>query len=264
MIMDTINLCWVSTYSFPENNYVDFHSHNEIEIIIYTKGKGITTISDTKHEFNANSIVVINPNTPHDELCIEPCENILIRFTSGNFNISTGVYRLNKTIVFEQILKQIRNEITYPSLAYRDLINLKIEEFKILLMREIFSQKYDSQMSNCYQYLQENCCLRLDVKEIAFDFGFSYETFRHKFKKLYGLSPTDFIILQRLQKSYNLLENTNKSCIEIASECGFSDTHQFSKFFKRQFGYSPNTLRKNIVPHIQKSKESLFKKNYDN
>ena len=49
--MDATNLSWISTYSFPADNYVDFHSHNETEIILYTKAKGITTIADTKYEF---------------------------------------------------------------------------------------------------------------------------------------------------------------------------------------------------------------------
>lgn len=258
--MDSINFFWVSTYSFPAGNYVPTHSHNEIEIIIYTKANGKCKIADAEYNFSTNSIAVINPGIPHDELCIEPSENILIRFTSDDFKIPTGLYNSSKAIVFEQIIKQIRNEITTPRYAYNKLINLKIEELTILLMREIFEKKYDNTMSACYQYLEDNCHQKLDVQEIAYDFGFTYETFRHKFKKIYGLSPTSFIILKRLQKAYLLLETTNKTCTEISSECGFSDALQFSKFFKRQFGYPPSKFKKNIMPYIEKGKESLYYK----
>lgn len=259
--MNFAQLFWLSTYTFPQGHYEPMHSHAEAEIIIYTKGKGITNINNSKYEFHAGSVAVVNPRTLHDEMCNEETSNILIRFTMENFNIPNGVYNLSNTVILEQLMKQIRNEMTAPRYAYKELISLKIKELSILIMREIISHKYDGNLSQCHAFIEENYTQNLDIKEVAADFGFTYENFRHKFKKNYGLSPRNFIILKRLQKSHELLELTDKSCTEIAAECGFSDSLQFSKMFKKQYGYSPNSFRKNIIPFIEQRKVELYNKN---
>lgn len=88
-------------------------------------------------------------------------------------------------------------------------------------------------------YLSENYSESVDMHLLAENFGYSYDYFRHEFKKEFGMSPQNFIITHRLNNAYKMLTTLHMSCTETAYYCGFSDSSQFSKMFKKKFGISP-------------------------
>ena len=59
-----------------------------------------------------------------------------------------------------------------------------------------------------------------------------------------GRSVAGEITRVRLQRSQNLLRNSNLSLAEIATSCGFSSSTYFCRFFKRTTGQTPNAYRK--------------------
>ena len=87
--------------------------------------------------------------------------------------------------------------------------------------------------------LRENFFEHINLSDCAKQLNISYDYFQHKFKKLTGTSPQQFLIEQRLLFAEKLLIEGNSNCTEIAYRCGFSTSAQFSAFFKRRFGQSP-------------------------
>lgn len=236
-------------YSFDKNHYNSMHSHNELEIILYLKADAVSNIDGIDYNICDNSIAIINPGIPHNEFHRNICKNILVRVIFDDFKLPTGVYHTQQSVILEQIMKKILKESDSPQFAYNKLISAKIEELAILIMREIIYNKYNNKKSTdnlnqFYLYLQENYFLKLNLPKTAYEFGLNYDHIRNKFKKLYGMSPSQFLTLKRVQKAATLLENSNKSCTEIAVECGFSDASHFSKLFKRQYGCSPSEFTK--------------------
>ncbi len=75
----------------------------------------------------------------------------------------------------------------------------------------------------------------------------SKATVLRKVKPLTGGSTAEFIKLIRLQKSNELLENTNLSIGEIAVKVGFKEHAYFSKCYQEQFGYTPKDRRKKVA-----------------
>jgi len=64
------------------------------------------------------------------------------------------------------------------------------------------------------------------------------------FKALFGTSVFGYIHQYRMALAQRLLLDTSKSAKEIAYEIGYSSPQHFSKAFKKEFGQSPNSIRK--------------------
>ena len=67
----------------------------------------------------------------------------------------------------------------------------------------------------------------------------SYDYFQHRFKEIVGESPQQFLVRKRVEAAEGLLADGTLSCTEIAYQCGFSNSAQFSAIFKREKGITP-------------------------
>ncbi len=64
-----------------------------------------------------------------------------------------------------------------------------------------------------------------------------------EFKRLFGITPHQYLTAIRLENARQQLGDTQKSMTEILSESGFSDLSSFSKLFKRSYLASPSHFR---------------------
>ncbi len=75
----------------------------------------------------------------------------------------------------------------------------------------------------------------------------SRSLFFNTFKTITGLTPETFLLNYRLKHAATLLiEQPHLSVAEIAYQSGFSTAAYFSRCFKKQFGVSPLSYRKDI------------------
>ena len=83
------------------------------------------------------------------------------------------------------------------------------------------------------------------LKYWADELNISTYYFCKMFKKTTGISPTNFIMLCRLQKSKQLLmEKSEWTVKQIALECGYPSISYFGKIFLENEGISPAEYRK--------------------
>ena len=76
--------------------------------------------------------------------------------------------------------------------------------------------------------------------------GFSYETFRKKFRDAIGFSPGRFHLDSRIDRAAALLHQGRLTIKEIAAQLQFCDEFYFSRCFKRRFGQSPREFRRRV------------------
>lgn len=81
---------------------------------------------------------------------------------------------------------------------------------------------------------------------VARKLGFSYETFRKKFRAEIGVSPGRFHLDSRIDCAAALLHQGRYTIKEIASQLHFCDEFYFSRCFKRRFGQSPLAFRRRV------------------
>lgn len=67
------------------------------------------------------------------------------------------------------------------------------------------------------------------------------------FKKQTGQTISSYIILQRMNRSMELLRNPDLTVRQIAGKVGYNDSRYFAKAFKKHTGYTPSQYRKKIT-----------------
>ena len=63
---------------------------------------------------------------------------------------------------------------------------------------------------------------------------------RRDFRRATGLSPSDYIRTQRLERAAGMLEAGTHNAAAAAAACGFATPYYFSKCFRDHFGMPPS------------------------
>jgi AraC-like DNA-binding protein len=87
---------------------------------------------------------------------------------------------------------------------------------------------------------------QIPMPKIARDMGMTYESFRKRFTRLAGMSPTHYRNKRIVDRVCRLLQETNLSVKEIAYRLGFCDEFHFSHRFKKITGRSPSEYRRTL------------------
>lgn len=88
------------------------------------------------------------------------------------------------------------------------------------------------------------------IVELAKLVGLNEFKLKKGFKELFGTTIFGFIHSRRMRLAKQLLLGTDKSAKEIAYEIGYNSPQYFSKAFKKEFGCSPNSIRKAPDPSL--------------
>ncbi|MBE6632237.1 MAG: helix-turn-helix domain-containing protein [Ruminococcaceae bacterium] len=244
-----LKLTYIHNIKHKVGEQIPDHIHSSMEIVLYRRSNGHTVINEKQYRINDNSVAVIHPGQIHREIHNKESDILYFGFVSDGSefaNIESGVY--SPLCVDTLILSADRmyRESRTQKVHYEDLLSAYLTEFLIMLKRDIGRNTTDSAKSSleyCANYLRENHNQKIDIKEMSREFGYSYDSFRRSFKKAYGLAPQDYVIYHRLLKARQMISETNVSCTDIAMLCGFSDSSQFSKMYKRKFGITPKRHR---------------------
>lgn len=82
----------------------------------------------------------------------------------------------------------------------------------------------------------------LAVGEAARLSGISREAFSRRFRKLRGIPPQAFQLIERLNEARRALR-TGHPIAEVAAQSGFSDQSHLGRLFRRTFGVTPGQYR---------------------
>lgn len=93
------------------------------------------------------------------------------------------------------------------------------------------------------EYIREHCGEELSNTELGAIFGYHPFYISQMLKKKAGITLHQYIIAYRLKAARALLENTEKTVIDIAAETGFTDASYFTKMFKSSYGMTPKEFR---------------------
>ncbi|WP_302988865.1 AraC family transcriptional regulator [uncultured Muribaculum sp.] len=92
-------------------------------------------------------------------------------------------------------------------------------------------------------FMENNYTSNLGIEEIAHYTGRSLATFKRDFKKISNLTPEKWLIIKRLEKAYELMQQGNKKVVEVYAEVGFRNPSHFSTAFKKHFGIPPTAVK---------------------
>ena len=94
------------------------------------------------------------------------------------------------------------------------------------------------------KYIAANYAEELRVKQIAQKYHLDRSYLERTFRRDTGMSIREAITMFRIKKAQSLLRDTDIPVAEVAQRSGFCDRLYFSTFFRKKFGMTPTSYRK--------------------
>jgi AraC family transcriptional regulator len=91
-------------------------------------------------------------------------------------------------------------------------------------------------------YIDESFLDRINIEDMAREACLSMYHFIRMFRRLFGVTPYQYLINKRLEHAMHLLHG-GESVTRTAEIAGFTDIQSFSKAFKKHFGVNPSQSR---------------------
>lgn len=274
---------------FPYNTYlcsipkdfvlVPLHWHDELELVVIKKGRGIVSVDLKKQAVTAGDIVLIRPGQLHsigqDRNKSMEYENILFKpelLISGSHDLCATRYLLpfvNGRISSETFL--------CPSLSYYEeaaeciqridlLCDTRPEAYQLALKSLLFrffyiliSNRQKKETSSASQtkslekmkvilkYIEEHYMEHITIEDMAAVSYYSKSHFMKFFKLHMGTSFIEYLNEYRLLMAGRLLASSDETILEIAEKCGFENLSYFNRMFRKKYGISPGKWRTSIT-----------------
>lgn len=95
------------------------------------------------------------------------------------------------------------------------------------------------------------------VHQLAEKFDISVRHVHRLFQQHLGMSPSAYLLHQRLLLVRNLLRNSNLSITDVAYAAGFQSIRRFNEVVKQQYQLTPSALKQQLQKHQLKDTENV-------
>ena len=106
---------------------------------------------------------------------------------------------------------------------------------------------YVELMREAIDYIEDNLFDKINHNKIADNLFISEYHFWRIFYAITNYTIKEYVEKRRLSTVLDLIENTDRKLIDIAFDCGYNSPEVFSRAFKKNFGISPSTFRRNPI-----------------
>jgi len=202
---------------------------------------------------------VLSPHIPHDDKALMHYYCILIdqgyfeeqykmytdekpEFNWKQFAICHDILKTLNTFAFEYSKKMQNADIT---------LDAQTTIITHWLIRSILGENYDMRaissnyaVARAEHYIEQHFSKNITVKYLAKIGNMSVSSFNRIFKKETNLTPIEYLIEVRIEKSKKLLRRKEIPITEIAMRCGFGSSSHFSACFSRLINITPSEYRK--------------------
>lgn len=127
---------------------------------------------------------------------------------------------------------------------------------KSLLIRVIQTQNMamvtdglpvNNRFETVVSYIREHLTKKISIDVLCQKACMSKSSFFRSFKEVFGLSPVEFIIRERISLARRLLADPALTVSEVSDRVGFNNPHYFSRLFKLLEGIPPKSYRQQMM-----------------
>lgn len=260
--------------------YYPPHWHSNIELIYMLEGEADFRLSGQRIKLKKGDLFIINPEQVHSvhvpkdistsyfvigcvkEIMhisnnpIDDYEYTLPFYSNVSFIDCYFAEEVLASSGISVILNEIYNE--YKNISYGRSIALRINITKVVLFvlrvwekRSVIAiPRLESKEINYFKalfhYLSENFDKDISPYYAAKLCNFSYSYFCKVFKRLTGLTYTEYLNELRIKESEKLLASTDLDVTQIANQVGFCDASYFIRLFKKSRKITPKQFKKTV------------------
>jgi len=209
------------------------HSHNYICIGALKKGEMVFFHDGDKITLTPNKIIVFNVGQPH-------------KLIQHKEVLEYHILHIHLDKIF--LPKIIESSSTYEDFIYFSQKVLKnensdfVDRFLNIYKIDKTPKAINENLENVKKFIDENIDRNISLEEMAEKANLNQSYLSRSFKKQYGLSPHNYALNERVNRSKKLLEQ-GFDISQIALELGFYDQAHFYRAFKNSFLITPNDYK---------------------
>jgi AraC family transcriptional regulator, transcriptional activator of pobA len=248
------------------------HRHDFFEVLYLSKGSGFHIIDGNKYEIQPPCVFFMSPGQAHKIEFSSDIEGYIFIFTSEFYLINqTNQNRLiefpfffsirqeNRPLIleskedivfletlFKKGIAEIAKGENYSVELLRSVLDLILTSCAILYKTDenlLTKSKGNVVVKRFFQLVEENYQNNLSVNEYADKLAITPNHLTQTVNQLTGKTSSQIIKSKQVLEIKRLLVHTNLTVTEIANQLNFPDQSYFTKFFKRETGFSPLQYR---------------------
>jgi AraC-like DNA-binding protein len=243
------------------------HQHMRIEINFVKKGNCVLRLDNESVYFGENEMMIICSNVNHvfeagsegtTLMQLEFLPEIFDRFDSLEnttakeltpitiFSEANRLIKIVNNVRIMRAVQRIVNELNTKNKYYHYLVVMYYAELLILISRHLDEAFLpigaNDNLKKAICYLRANFHTEITMEDVALNAGIGERYLRKLFAQHLNISPLDYLNQIRINKSIDLLKNTELSVKEVCFMCGYKSPQYFSRVFKQQMGISPREV----------------------
>ncbi len=252
-------------------------THFAFEIMLIISGVQETIFDGITYQFEENDIALITPGLRHENSCISEdgmeyfcvhfdiddpeIQQQLLMYCPTQFQRENPQYEKIATILMEYvsllnqtaftIKEKLRVEILLLNLVNSLLEYAEAEQVKIdhsdnnsLILAKSIAENIQRNFRTFTEYPTEENRYLLTMDYVAEALIISKSSMLKSFKKVYGMSPKQYLDQLKYNEAKFLLHQPKLSVHEIAEIIGYQNASHFTRQFKTWSGMSPKDYRK--------------------
>ncbi len=240
------------------------HSHEFVEILFITDGKGTVTVDGETCDIQKGDLVIYNANILHSEYSSEkePLEARFVAFDKLEItNLKPNclippqydfIYSSDDMFgAFKRYFDLIIDELTakrqfYSDIAQNTLQVLLMQLFRLLNRTQSTNEllKQNETLHNALKYIDAHYLENISLDTIAAECFVTKYYLSHLFAKYQQTSVGKYIFNKRMNDAKQMLSYTDASILSVAEQSGFNDLSYFCRMFKKATNMTPLQYRR--------------------
>jgi AraC-like DNA-binding protein len=268
------------TPSHPHDLTEVEHSHDFCELVIVTHGRAMHMLEGNAFPVTAGDVFLLQGRQSHyfydrknldlinimydpekialpeNELRRMPgyCAMFMLEPTYRRHHNFASRLHLKRVPLghAEQIAGALENESTEKAPGYEVALQAKLLELIVYLSRAYSGSDTTEahallRVGNVIGALENDFSKEWKLDDLLKIAHMSRSNLMRVFRKATGQPPIEYLVRLRIQRSMEILYNTDLSVTEIAMKIGFNDSNYFTRQFRKVNGLSPTAYRKRRV-----------------
>ena len=151
-------------------------------------------------------------------------------------------------MLMDALKSDVGCDVMFESFARVFLVKL-IQKYGLEREDDIaFNKSFTSKhYKRVLDYAATNFGGEISIEDMATEAGLSVSHFSRLFKQTIGESPHQFVMHYRIDRSKDMLKDTDRTKIDIALSCGFADQAHFTRVFKQFEGMTPKQYSRSMI-----------------
>ena len=262
-------LARLSTLTVVQAQFIDWHAHEDVEVIVCHKGTARYEFADRDPITIASGcILVIPPHTCHrisggidspisrSSIFLRPCRKRMPDkdfFTPAEYRKTILARLLEKSLCpFRLPFEVERSAKAMPALirkgaALDPMENLRLRAIVVNTVlgaanadRAPARTPSNDIVSDALRWIENRLGSPFSLNELVTHIGYSRSRFCAIFKSHTGLTPLEWATERRLKKAQELLSSGKTSVADVARAVGFRTPAFFAKTFRTHYGVIPS------------------------